>query len=68
MKKEWIVKTLALGVVVLFISFSFQPVFANESNEKITDSKTINDEKIEYTIQIIKTNKVIENKVYLTKQ
>lgn len=68
MKKEWLVKTLALGVIVLLISVSIQPVFANEPTEKVTDSKTVDDEKIEYTIQIIKTNKVIENKVYLTQQ
>ena len=42
MKKEWLVKTLALGIIVLFIGVSFQPVFAIESSEKVT----INDEKI----------------------
>jgi len=67
MKKEWLVKTLALCIVVLFIGISFQPVFAIEPSE-VTNSKTVDDEKIEYTIQIIKTNKVIENKVYLTQQ
>ena len=31
MKKEWLVKTLALGIVVLFIGVSFQPSIVSES-------------------------------------
>ena len=61
-------KGMVIAVIFLFIAVSFQPVFAIEPSEKVTDSKNVGDEKIEYTIQIIKTNKVIENKVYLTQQ
>ena len=61
-------KGLVIAVILLFIGVSFQPVFANEPTEKVTDYKTVDDEKIEYIIEIIKTNKVIENKVYLTQQ
>ena len=31
MKKEWLVKTLAMGVVVLFVSVSFQPLIAENT-------------------------------------
>jgi len=58
MKKEWLVKSLALCVVVLFISISFQPVFAVDikpSDEKVIESKSGNYEKVEYEIQIITT-------------
>jgi hypothetical protein len=68
MEKHLIKKGLALAIIILFIGVSFQPVFANELSEKVTDSKIVENEKIECTIQIIKTNKVIENKVYLTQQ
>jgi hypothetical protein len=64
MKKHLIKKGLALAIILLFICVSFQPVFAVEPSEKVT----ADDEKIEYTIQIIKINKIIENKVYLTQQ
>ena len=71
MKKEWFVKTLALGIVVLFISISFQPVFAVDikpSDKTVIGSLSGNDEKVEYVIQIVKTNKIIEHIVYLTQQ
>ena len=71
MKEGWFVKTLALSIVVLFIGISFQPVFAvdiKSTDEKVIESKSGNNEKVEYEIQIIKTNKIIENKVYLTQQ
>jgi hypothetical protein len=64
MQKNIVKKGLVITVIFLFIAVSFQPAIAVEPSEKLTD----NDEKIEYTIQIIKTNKVIEKKVYLTQQ
>jgi len=41
-------KLLVLIVVFFFIFIGFQPVFANEPTEKVTDSKTDDIEKIEY--------------------
>jgi hypothetical protein len=47
MKKEWLVKTLALVVVVLFISVSFQPIIAEKTItvEKESDYEKVNFEK-----------------------
>ena len=64
-------KGLVITVIFLFICVSFQPVFAVDikpSNKTVIESLSGNDEKVEYVIQIIKTNKIIENKVYLTRQ
>jgi len=43
MKKEWLVKTLALGVVVLFISVSFQPVIAVDNKSYTNDTENESD-------------------------
>ena len=40
MKKDWLVKTLALGIVVLFIAVSFQPVFAKDTISPMKKSDT----------------------------
>jgi len=47
MKKEWLVKTLALGVVVLFIGINFQSILAKDaaSSKKKSDVVKIDDEK-----------------------
>jgi len=50
MKKEWLVKTLALGIVVLFISVSSQPVFADDLeqfDETLDESKPDNYERMD---------------------
>jgi len=31
MKKEWLIKTLAVGIIILFIGVSFQPIVAEET-------------------------------------
>ena len=58
MKKEWLVKTLALSVVVLFISVSFQPIIAKDtiSPEKKSDAK----ELLETILDIV-NNKEIQD-------
>lgn len=69
MQKNIIKKGLVIAVIFLFIAVSFQPVFAvniKPTDETVVESKSSNDEKVEYVIQIIKTNKIIENKIYLT--
>jgi len=47
MKKEWLVKTLALGVVVLFVGVSFQPTIAVESvlNERESNYEDVDFEE-----------------------
>jgi len=49
MKKKWLVKTLALGIVVLFIGFAIQP---GKSTNTIQDEKTGVDAK-DYLFQTI---------------
>jgi len=70
MKKEWLVKTLALCIVVLFIGISFQPVFAinSKSKDEIIENKSNNENKLEYIIEITKENKVISYSVFLTEK
>jgi hypothetical protein len=43
MKKEWLIKSLALVIVVLFIGVSFQPIIAKDTilPEKKSDSKEL---------------------------
>jgi len=56
MKKEWLVKTLALSVVALFISVSFQPIIAEKtvSAEKESDYNNVDfDQAKEYLFQTI---------------
>jgi len=56
MKKEWLVKTLALGVVVLFISIGFQPMIAQNTTsvEKETNYNNVDFEQAkEYLFQTI---------------
>ena len=56
MKKDWLIKTLALGVVVLFISVSFQPIIAEKtiSVEKTSDYNNVDFEQAkEYLFQTI---------------
>lgn len=65
MRKDCLIKTLTLGIVVLFISVSIQPVFA--VNLKYND-EYINDSKIEYIIEIVREDEVIEHTVFLTKE
>ncbi len=40
MKKEWLVKTLAIGIIALFIGISIQPGFANEISINKTSDYT----------------------------
>ena len=64
-------KGLTLAIIILFIGVSFQPVFAHDikqTEETVIESTSGIDEKVEYVIQIVKTNKIIEHKVYLTQQ
>lgn len=71
MKKKWLVKTIALNIVVLFVSVSFQPVFAvdiKQTNERLNESPLCNDETVEYVIQIFKTQKIIEYTIYLSQK
>jgi len=71
MEKNIVKKELVVTVVFLFIAVSFQPVFADyikPTDKTLIESKSDSDEKVEYVIQIVKTNKVIENKIYLTQQ
>ena len=42
MKKEWLIKTLALGIVVLFIGVSFQPIIAEKTMSIEKESGYIN--------------------------
>jgi hypothetical protein len=58
MKKEWLVKTLALGVVVLFVSVSFQPVLAKDTISLVKKSDT--NELLE-TLLDIANNPEIQN-------
>ena len=56
MKKDWLIKTLALGVVVLFIGVSYQPIIAEKTKsvEKTSDYNNIDfDEVKEYLFQTI---------------
>ena len=56
MKKEWLVKTLEISIIVLFISVSFQPIIAEEivSVEKISDYGNVDfEEAKEYLFQTI---------------
>jgi hypothetical protein len=56
MKKKWLVKTLALAVVVLFISASFQPIIAENTTSvgKELDYNNVNfEEAKEYLFQTI---------------
>jgi len=64
MKKEWLVKTLACGIIVLFIIVSFQPVLAKDtiSFEKKSDIK----ELLETVIDIA-NNKEIQ-RIFLKSQ
>jgi len=56
MKKEWLVKTLALGIVVLFISINYQPIIAEKtiSVEKTSENESYDfEEAKEYLFQTI---------------
>ena len=70
MKKLWLVKTLAICIIVLFISVSFQPVFANniKSNDEKIEYKSDNEGKLEYIIEIIREDEIIQRSVLLTKE
>ena len=70
MKKEWLVKTLAICIIVLFISGSFQPVFANniKSNDEKIEYKSDNEGKLEYIIEIIREDEIIQRSIFLTKE
>ena len=71
MEKHLIKKGLVFAVIILFIGVSFQPIIADDikpSDEILIESKSGNDDKVEYVVQIIRTNKVIEHKIYLTQQ
>ena len=58
MKKEWLVKTLALGIVVLFIGVSYQPVYASDFKplEKINSLK----DTVNITVKICNTDNIEE--------
>jgi hypothetical protein len=57
MKKEWLVKTLALSVVVLFISVSFQPVFAIENKTPVINNQSEKNESyVDPNIHLTRTN------------
>jgi len=58
MKKEWLVKTLALSVVFLFVSVSFQPVFAKDNISPIKKSDT---KELLETIKDLANNKEIQD-------
>jgi len=79
MKKEWLVKTLAMAIVVLFISVSFQPIIAKDTIlpiSTVTQNKYNNIEQISISFSqpILKneeqyiTVKINEANSYLMKQ
>jgi len=56
MKKEWLVKTLVLGIVALFISVSYQPIIAEKtlSVEKESNNDNVSFEEVkEYLFQTL---------------
>jgi hypothetical protein len=71
MKEGMFRKGLVLAIVVLFIAINISPALATNI-KSITETKIVNEsnnnDKIEYVIQIVRTNKIIEHKVYLTQQ
>jgi hypothetical protein len=71
MKEGVFRKGLVFGIIVLFIAINISPALATNI-KSITETKIVNgsnnNDKIEYVIQIVRTNKIIEHKVYLTQQ
>jgi len=58
MKKEWLIKTLALGIVVLFICVSFQPIIAKDTDPLVKKSDT---KDLLETIKDLANNKEIQD-------
>jgi len=61
MKKEWLVKTLALIIVVLFISVSFQPIIAENTKSVGKENKKLESKHLillEKTLHFIKDSKI----------
>ena len=57
MKKEWLVKTLALGIVVLFISISFSSAISVENKTSIINSQSENNKSyVDPNIHLDKSN------------
>lgn len=64
-------KTLVVGVIILFIGVYVQPAFAfnvNSSNDLNLKNESNNINKVEYIIQIVRTDEIIKHKVTLTEE
>jgi hypothetical protein len=64
-------KPLILGVIVLFIGVAVQPAFAiniKSSNDLILKNELEKNDLVEYIIQIVRTDEIIEHKVFLTEE
>jgi len=71
MNKNLLIKTLAVGVIFLFIAVGFQPAFAiniDSVNKIGIENGTACNDKSEYIIQIVQTDEIIEHTVYLTEE
>jgi hypothetical protein len=71
MKKELLLKSLALGIVVLFIGVSFQPVYATDfslSNKLYFKNEINKNELVELTVQICELEKECNYTVLLTQE
>ena len=70
MQKNIVKKGLVVAVIFLFIAVSFQPVFAInlKSNDELIDNKSVNENKLEYIIEVVKENKVIRYSIFLNEK
>jgi len=71
MKKNWLVKSLALVIVGLFISVSFQTVYATDfclSNNVYFKNEINNNKLVKLTVQICELEKECNYTVLLTQQ
>jgi len=70
MQKNIVKKGLVIAIIFLFIAVSFQPVFAiiNKSNEESIINNSVNNDKNEYIIEIVKEDEIIRHSVFLTEE
>jgi len=71
MRTCFIKNGLAVGIILLLFGVAVQPAFAiniKSSNDSILNNELDYNELVEYIVQIVRTDEIIENKVFLTEE
>jgi hypothetical protein len=71
MRTCYVKNGLAVGIILLFFGVAVQPAFAisiKSSNDLIINNELDNNDLVEYVIQIVRTDEIIEHKVLLTEE